>query len=161
MTLRQLRLIDAAYAGYLWSLVALGFLARWYALYRAGELDPRPLSRQGLLFFAATATGLLTAFGASMVGWGLALRGFRATGEKGVAALARAFFRGVPDRGLLALAVAYFFGVAPAILLLRVWGAWPLLVTGPAFALLILWLAGRWFLRERRRALAAVRARSG
>ena len=145
MTQRQLRLVDAAYAAYLWSLVALALLAWWYALYRAGALDPRPYSRQGVLFFVATASGLVAAFIASLIGWTL----FFASLVDGTRS-----FRGAGQWGLFVLAVSFFYGMAPGIVLRLFWGAWPLLVVGPIFALLIVWYGGRWFFVERWRVAA-------
>jgi hypothetical protein len=136
MTQRQVRLVDAAYAAYGWSLVGLALLARWYALYRAGDLDPGPYSRQGVLFFVATASGLVAAFIASLFGWTL-------------------HFRGARQRGLFVLAAFFFYGMAPAIVVRHFWGAWPLIVAGGAFAVLIVWYGAEWLLVERRRAIAA------
>ncbi len=136
MTQRQRRLVDAAYAAYGWSLVGLALLARWYALYRAGALDPGPYSRQGVLFFVATASGLVAAFIASLVGWTLR-------------------FRGVRQQGLFVLAAFFFYAMAPAIVVRHFWGAWPLIAAGGAFAVLIVWYGGEWLLVERRRAGAA------
>ncbi|HEX5759889.1 MAG TPA: hypothetical protein VF121_11905 [Thermoanaerobaculia bacterium] len=135
MTRRQIRLADLAYAAYLWSLVALGALAWWYRLYRAEALPTEPYSATGLGFFAVTASGLLAAFGASLVGWAMRVRGVR-------------------ERGLVVLALSFFYGVAPAIILRYLWGAPPLLVAGTGFGLLILWFAPRWLFVERRRLLA-------
>jgi hypothetical protein len=148
MTQRQLRFVDAAYAAYLWSLVALALLAWWYALYRAGALDTRPYSTQGVLFFVATASGLVAAFIASLIGCTL----FIASLVGGTL-----HFRGTGQWGLFVLAIFFCYGMTPAIVLRHFWGARPLIVAGGAFAVLIVWYGGRWFFVERRRAAAEAR----